>query len=70
MAKPKKSLVESRSLGLHKNLDSIRYSRLLFLFELEKFTACDATAASNLSLRQWRNGSSSFSKPLQLLASS
>jgi hypothetical protein len=42
-----------------KNLDSIRFFKLLFLFELEQFTFYGASAGSDLPLRQWRNGSSS-----------
>jgi hypothetical protein len=38
-------------LGLaSKNLDTIRYSRLLLIFELEQFTPYDASVASNLPL--------------------
>jgi hypothetical protein len=32
------------------------------IFELEQFTLCDSRAASDLSLRQWRNRSSSTEK--------
>jgi hypothetical protein len=43
-----------------KNLDSIRFLKLLFLFELEQFIFYGASAGSDLPLRQWRNGSSSL----------
>jgi hypothetical protein len=42
-----------------KYLNNIRFLRLLFLFKLEQFTFCGASAALDLPLRQWRNGSSS-----------
>jgi hypothetical protein len=42
-----------------KNLNNIRFLRLLFLFKLEQFTFYGASAALDLPLRQWRNGSSS-----------
>jgi hypothetical protein len=45
-----------------KNLDSIRFLKLLFLFELEQFIFYGASAGSDLPLRQWRNGSSSMIK--------
>jgi hypothetical protein len=44
----------------YKSLHSISLSRLLFLFKVEHFTLCGSSAASNLPLRQWRNGSSSI----------
>jgi hypothetical protein len=43
-----------------KNLNNIRFLRLLFLFKLEQFIFCGASAASDLPLRQWRNGSSNI----------
>jgi hypothetical protein len=59
MAK-QKPVGEIEVLGpVSKNLNNIRFSRLLFLFKLEKFIFCGASAALNLPLRQWRNGSSS-----------
>jgi hypothetical protein len=41
------------------NLRTFRFWRLLFLVELEQFTFYGSSAASDLLLRQWRNGSSS-----------
>jgi hypothetical protein len=43
----------------YKNLNNIRFLRLLFLFRLGQFTFYGASAALDLPLRQWRNGSSS-----------
>jgi hypothetical protein len=43
-----------------KNLHSIRFSRLLFLFKLKQFIIYGSSAALDLALRQWRNGSSSM----------
>jgi hypothetical protein len=43
-----------------KNLNNIRFLRLLFLFRLGQFTFYGASAALDLPLRQWRNGSSSI----------
>jgi hypothetical protein len=62
-------MIEQKTVGgidviepASKNLDSVRFSRLLFLFELEQFTLCGASAVLDLSLRQGRNGSSSAKK--------
>jgi hypothetical protein len=53
------SSVESRCLNLHLKT----YVPLGFnIFELEQFTLYDSSAALDLPLRQWRNGSSSLIK--------
>jgi hypothetical protein len=55
-----KPIYEIEVLGpASKNLHSIRFLKLLFLFKLEQFTLCGSSDASDLPLRQWRNGSSS-----------
>jgi hypothetical protein len=42
-----------------KNMRSITFLKHFFKFKLEQFILCGFSAALDLPLRQWRNGSSS-----------
>jgi hypothetical protein len=54
------SVSDNRHLPLPRSYIAYASHTWESLFELEQFTLYDSHAASDLPLRQWRNGSSSF----------